>query len=119
MTFKRLHDFVRSFEVERLTEPLRSSSWNLELVLRALRSDSYEPMAILSPRTFTKKTFLWPWLQPRVLVNCMWFRCRLPFKAMIVFMFLCRSLVKTETASNFLPRSCVVNALLNFVGYDD
>ena len=55
-TSKIFHDLVRSFEVEVAAEPLCPPSRDLELVLRAMRSEAYEPITNLSPRAFTKNS---------------------------------------------------------------
>ena len=50
-----LHDLMRSFKVEVPAKPVRPPTWDLEVVLRNLRSSSFEPLSSLSLRSLTKK----------------------------------------------------------------
>ena len=45
---------LRSFTIERPRGPLSPPSWDLDLVLKHLMSDSYEPLSLQSLRTITK-----------------------------------------------------------------
>ena len=47
-----LHDLVHSFKVE---VPVRPPTWDLEVVLRYLRSSTFEPLSSLSLHSLTKK----------------------------------------------------------------
>ena len=47
-----LHDLVHSFKVE---VPVRPPTWDLEVVLRYLRSSTFEPLSSLSLRSLMKK----------------------------------------------------------------
>ena len=50
-----LQDFVRSFKVEVPVRSVRPPAWDLEVVLRYLRSSAFEPLSGLSLRSLTKK----------------------------------------------------------------
>ena len=51
-----IRSLLRSFAIERPRGPLSPPSWDLDLVLKHLMSDSYEPLSLQSLRIITKKT---------------------------------------------------------------
>ena len=71
-----LHDLLRSFKVEVPVRPVRPPTWELEVVLRYLRSSSFEPLSSLCLRSLTKKVLFL--VSPNELVSCrlclVWYR---------------------------------------------
>ena len=51
-----LHDFVRSFPIERPRRPQAPTSWDLDAVLWHLMSSAFEPLESVFLRALTKKT---------------------------------------------------------------
>ena len=50
-----LQDLVRSFKIKIPVRLVRPPPWDLEMVLRFLRSSNFEPLSSLSLRSLTKK----------------------------------------------------------------
>ena len=50
-----LQDLVQSFKIEVPLRPVRPPPWDLEVVLRFLRSSTFETLSSLSLRSLTKK----------------------------------------------------------------
>ena len=53
-----LHDLVRSLKLEVPVKPVRPPTWDLEVVLRYLRSSSFEPLSSLVFAFFDEEGFV-------------------------------------------------------------
>ena len=113
-----IRDLLRSFHLSRPPSRQTTPPWDLDRVLRYLRSDSFEPLATASLRALTSKTLFLVALASAKRVGELH---ALSVRAVsqgsdIVLSYHPWFLAKTETASNPLPRSFVIKSLAEFVG---
>ena len=109
----RFHNIIRSSEIELPADPVRPPSWDLEVVLGALCSEEYEPMADLSSQVFTKNIHLLVALATAERMSELHaMSSQASFQRNdIVLRYLPELRAKTETASNPLPRHLVIKTL--------
>ena len=113
-----IRDLLRSFRLERPSVPLRAPPWDLSLVLRFLRSSSFEPLSVVSLRQLTKKTLFFLSLAIAQRLGELQAVSRsVSFSGPDIHLsFLPEFRAKTESEANCLPRSFVVRSLVSFVG---
>ena len=113
-----LKDLIRSFRIERPLPSSRVPPWDLALVLRFLRSSSFEPLRRSSLRSLTKKTlFLLSLATARRVGELQAISKTVSFSGEDIFLsYLPEFLAKSESEANPLPRSFSVKSLNAFVG---
>ena len=96
---------------------MRPPSWDLEVVLRFLRSSTFEPLSSLSLRSLTKKVlFLVSLAMGKRVGELQALSHVASFSSSGAFLsYVPEFVAKTESALNPLPRSFVVNSLDDFV----
>ena len=111
-----IHDLLCSFKVEAPCRAVRPPSWDLEAVLRYLRSPIFEPLASSSLRDLTRKTLYLVALATAKRVGEIQALSRV-----VSFSFssaglsyVPKFLAKTETAVHPLPRSFSIQSLKEF-----
>ena len=114
-----LQELVRSFKVE---VPVRPPPWDLQVVLRLLRSSTFEPLSSLSLRSLTKKVlFLVSLATAKRVSELQALSCVVSFSSSgACLSYVPEFVAKTESALNPLPRSFVVQSLDDFAaGLDE
>ena len=111
-----LRDLIRSFVIERPRSVSQSPSWDLDLVLKDLMSDSYEPLESQTLRTLTKKTLFLTALATAKRVGELQGLSNVvsSFNEDLVVSYLPYFIAKTESSLNPLPRSFVIKSLSDF-----
>ena len=113
-----LRDLIRSFEIQRPRCPSVTPSWDLNIVLKDLMSEAYEPLGQKDLRTVTKKTLFLLSLATAKRVG----EIQAISKSVVskgedlVVSYLPFFVAKTETIRNPLPRSFLVKSLKDFAG---
>ena len=113
-----LKDLVRSFEISAPRSLHHSPPWDLDKVLEYLSGPSFEPLAEASLRNKTRKALF---LLAMATAKCMEELQDLSFSVShwgddLVLHYDPFFLAKTESVSNPLPRSVIVQSLADFVG---
>ena len=113
-----LHDFLRSFRLERPLPSSRVPPWDLLVVLHFLRGPPFEPLASSSLRAVTQKVlFLVALATARRVGELQAVSRDVSFSGSDAFLsYLPEFRAKTESAVNPLPRSFCVRSLSGFVG---
>ena len=113
-----LKDLLRSFKIERPVAVNRTPSWDLNIVLRFLRSDQFEPLELVPLRECTKKVLFLVALATAHRVGELQAVSKVvSFQGQDIFLsYIPDFVAKTETDSNPIPRSFIVKSLADFVG---
>ena len=116
-----LQDLVRSFKIEVPVWPVRPPAWDLGVVMRFLRSSTFEPLSSLSLRSLTKKVLFLVSLATAKRVGKLQALSRVvSFSSSgACLSYVPEFVAKTESALNPLPRSFVVNSLDFVAGLDE
>ena len=111
-----IHDLLRSFKVEAPCRAVRPPSWDLEAVLRFLRSTIFEPLASSSLRDLTRKTlFLVALATAKRVGEIQALSCVVSFSSSSAGLsYVSEFLAKTETAVRPLPCSFSIQSLQDF-----
>ena len=111
-----LRDLIRSFCIEKPRSRFQSPSWDLDLVLKALMSDAYEPLESQTLRTLTKKVLFLVALATAKRVGELQGLSNVvsSLGEDLVVSYMPFFLAKTESCLNPLPRSFVVKSLASF-----
>ena len=113
-----IKDLVRSFSIARPRVSMSPPSWDLETVLRALRSHPYEPLESCDFRALSSKTLFLVALATAKRVSelqALSFNVARSGQDMVLC-YLPEFVAKTETSDNPLPRSFPLRSLDDFVG---
>ena len=113
-----LKDLTRSFEISAPCPVHRSPSWDLDKVLEYLSGPSFEPLADASFRNKTRKAlFLLAMATAKRVGELQALSFSVSHRGDdLVLHYDPFFLAKTESVSNPLPRSVIVQSLLDFVG---
>ena len=114
-----LQDLVRSFKIE---VPVRPPSWDLEVLLKFIRSSTFEPLSSLSLCSLTKKVLFLVSLATAKRVGELQALSRVVLfsSSGACLSYVPEFVAKTESALNPLPRSFAVNSLDDFAaGLDE
>ena len=117
-----LPDLVRSFKIEVPARPVRPTPWDLEVVLRFLRSSTFEPLSLLSLRSLTKKVlFLVSLAMARRVGELQALSRVVSFSSSgACLSYVPEFVAKTKSALKSLPRSFVINSPDDFAaGLDE
>ena len=117
-----LQDLVRSFKIEIPIRPVWPPPWDLEVVLRFLRSSTFEPLSSLSLHSLTKKVlFLVSLAMAKRVGELQALSHVVSFSSSgACLSYVPEFVAKTESALNPIPRSFMVNSLDDFVaGLDE
>ncbi|XP_064088194.1 S1 RNA-binding domain-containing protein 1-like [Macrobrachium nipponense] len=116
---KDLHDLIRSFETSKSRTP-RTPSWNLDVVLKFLTSDKFEPPHLASFRDLTRKCISLLSLATAKRTSELYaLDSRVGFEGdSAICSFQTLFLAKNENPSKPWPRSFEVKGLSNLVGED-
>ena len=111
-----IHDLLLSFKVEAPCRAVRPPSWDLEAVLRYLRSPIFEPLASSPLRDLTRKTLFLVTLATAKRVGEIQALSRLvSFSSSSTGLsYVPEFLAKTKTAVRPLPRSFSIQSLQDF-----
>ena len=111
-----LRDLLRSFAIEKPRSVSQSPSWDLDLVLRSLMSEEYEPLESQTLRTLTKKVLFLVALATAKRVGELQGLSNVVSSQGndLVVSYLPFFLAKTESCLNPLPRSFVIKSLADF-----
>ena len=111
-----IHDLLRSFKVEAPCHAVRPPSWDLEAVLRYLRSPIFEPLASCSLRDLTRKMlFLVALATAKRVGEIQALSCVVSFSSLSSGLSYVQDfLAKTETAVHPLSRSFSIQSLQDF-----
>ena len=112
-----IHDLLRSFKVEAPCRAVHPPSWDLESVLRYLRSPIFKPLASSSLRGLARETLFLVALAMAKRVGEIQALARVvSFSSMSAGLsYVPEFLAKTETAVRPLPRSFSIQSLQDFV----
>ena len=113
-----IRDLLRSFSIARSCPPLSPPSWDVEVVLRALRSPPFEPLVSCSLRDLTIKTlFLVSLATAKRVGELQALSYRVAKSGQdLTLTYLPEFVAKTETSDNPIPRSFLLKSLTDFVG---
>ena len=113
-----IRDLIRSFSIQRPVARVSPPSWDLNVVLRALRSPPYEPLSQASFRNLTKKSlFLLSLATVKRVGEIQALSSRVASVAGDLSLpYLPGFVAKTDSADNPLPRSFILKSLRDFVG---
>ena len=111
-----LRDLIRSFSIEKPRSRSQSPSWDLDLVLKSLMSDTYEPLESQTLRTLMKRVLFLVALATAKRVGELQGLSNVvsTLGEVLVVSYMPFFLAKTETSLNPLPRSFVVKSLASF-----
>ena len=116
-----LHDLLHSFKVEVPVRSVHPLTWDLEVVLRYLRSSSFETLSRLSLRSLTKKTlFMISVATAKLVSELQALSKHVAFSSSgACVAYVLEFVAKTESAVNPLHRSFIIKSLADFVaGFD-
>ena len=116
-----LHDLVKSFEIEIPRREIGTPNWDLDIVLKALCKEPFEPLGEASMRSLTKKTlFLVSLASAKRIGELQSLSTIVAFKERntgdAFLQYLPEFLAKTESASKPLPREFIIKSLSAIVG---
>ena len=113
---KILKDLIRSFEIETPKTPIVPPSWDLDVVLKFLMSDKFEPLQSLSLRTLTVKTLFLVALATVKRVSELQALSKVVSSQGrdLILSYLPIFIAKTESVSNPLPRTFKLLSLSDF-----
>ena len=113
-----IRSLLRSFSIERPRVSSSPPSWDLDLVLRHLMSEAYEPLSSQSLRSLTKKTLFLVALATARRVGELQALSRVvsTHGDDFVLSYMPHFLAKTERADRPLPRSFTLRSLRDFAG---
>ena len=113
-----IRDLLRSFYIQRPTRTVTAPNWDLDIVLRALRSPPYEPLGTASFRDLTKKTlFLLSLATARRIGEIQALSAKVAkLGDDLSLSYLPGFVAKTETEHNPIPRSFLLKSLADFAG---
>ena len=117
-----LQDLVRSFKIEVPVRPVRPPPWDLEVVLRFLRSSTSDPLSSMSLRSLTNKLlFLVALGMAKRVGELQALSHVVSFSSSgACLSYVPEFVAKTKSALKSLPRSFVVNSLDDFAaGLDE
>ncbi|MGL5405917.1 MAG: hypothetical protein ACRDAX_03880, partial [Propionibacteriaceae bacterium] len=114
---KDLHDLIRSFETSKSKEPI-PPNWNLDVVLKYLSSDRFEPPHLASFRDITRKClFLLSLATAKRISELHALQDKVGFKGdSAICSFKTLFLAKNENPTNPWPRSFEVKGMSSLVG---
>ena len=113
-----LRDLIRSFSLERPRIVSSTPSWDLNIVLKDLMSDKYEPLASKDLRVVTKKAlFLTALATAKRVSELQAISKNVGKKGLdLILSYRPGFLAKTESIDNPLPRCFVLKSLRDFAG---
>ena len=113
-----IKDLIRSFYIQRPVRRISPPEWDLDVVLRALRSPPYEPLGEATFRDLTKKTlFLLALATSKRIGEIQSLSYRVARQGGdLSLSYLPGFVAKTETERNPIPRHFILKSLKEFVG---
>ena len=113
-----IRDLLRSFYIQRPIRRVTAPNWDLDIVLRALRSPPFEPLGSASFRDLTKKTlFLLSLATARRIGEIQALSAKVAkLGDDLSLSYLPGFVAKTETEHNPIPRSFLLKSLADFAG---